>query len=120
VQAIRNALWIVAFVVLAAVLVTVGLLRRGGGTEATHRIGVVPKRIGEVLGGKGKVIVVEWTPNPDAGGARNRLYHASPFPTCCPGGPVVPDRDKNRPSAGRRHKPVNDSACSWFACNGIE
>jgi ribose transport system substrate-binding protein len=44
----KNALWIVVFVVLAAVLVTVGLLRRGGGTEATRRIGVVPKETASV------------------------------------------------------------------------
>lgn len=37
----KNALWIVLFVVLAGVLVVVGLLRRGG--EAAHRIGVIPK-----------------------------------------------------------------------------
>ena len=37
----KNALWIVLFVVLAGVLVAVGLLRRGG--EAAHRIGVIPK-----------------------------------------------------------------------------
>ena len=38
----KNALWIVLFVVLAGVLVAVGLLRKGGGTAA-HRIGVIPK-----------------------------------------------------------------------------
>ncbi len=37
----KNALWIVLFVVLAGVLVAVGLLRKGG--EAVHRIGVIPK-----------------------------------------------------------------------------
>jgi len=37
----KNALWIVLFVVLAGVLVAVGLLRRGG--EAARRIGVIPK-----------------------------------------------------------------------------
>jgi ribose transport system substrate-binding protein len=37
----KNALWIILFVVLAGVLVAVGLLRRGG--EAAHRIGVIPK-----------------------------------------------------------------------------
>ena len=43
----KNALWIVLFVALAGVLVTVGLLRKGGG-EAPRRIGVVPKETASV------------------------------------------------------------------------
>jgi ribose transport system substrate-binding protein len=43
----KNALWIVLFVVLAGVLVTVAMLRKGGG-EASKRIGVVPKETASV------------------------------------------------------------------------
>lgn len=43
----KNAVWIVVFVVVAGLLVAVGLLRRGGG-EAPRRIGVVPKETASV------------------------------------------------------------------------
>ena len=43
----KNAVWIILFVVVAGVLVGVGLLRRGGG-EAPRRIGVVPKETASV------------------------------------------------------------------------
>jgi ribose transport system substrate-binding protein len=38
----KNAIWVVVFVVLIAVFVAVGVLRKGG-TKASHRIGVIPK-----------------------------------------------------------------------------
>ena len=43
----KNAFWIVLFVVVAGVLVAVGLLRKGGG-ESPRRIGVVPKETASV------------------------------------------------------------------------
>jgi ribose transport system substrate-binding protein len=38
----KNALWVVGFVVLIAAFVAIGVLRKGG-TKATNRIGVIPK-----------------------------------------------------------------------------
>ncbi len=38
----KNVLWVAAFVVLIAVFVGIGVLRKGG-TKSTHRIGVIPK-----------------------------------------------------------------------------
>jgi len=38
----KNAIWVVVFVVLVAVFVGIGVLRKGG-TKAEHRIGVIPK-----------------------------------------------------------------------------
>lgn len=38
----KNAMWVAGFVVLIAVFVAVGVLRKGG-TKASHRIGVIPK-----------------------------------------------------------------------------
>jgi len=43
----KNALWVVLFVVLVAVFVTIGLVRRGG-TKAAHVIGVIPKETASV------------------------------------------------------------------------
>ena len=38
----KNAIWVVAFVILVAVFVGIGVLRKGG-TKTSHRIGVIPK-----------------------------------------------------------------------------
>ena len=38
----KNALWVVVFVVLVAVFVGIAVLRKGG-TRTSHRIGVIPK-----------------------------------------------------------------------------
>ncbi len=38
----KNAIWVAAFVVLVAVFVGIGVLRKGG-TKAERRIGVIPK-----------------------------------------------------------------------------
>jgi ribose transport system substrate-binding protein len=38
----KNAIWVAGFVVLIAVFVVVGVLRKGG-TKASHQIGVIPK-----------------------------------------------------------------------------
>jgi ribose transport system substrate-binding protein len=38
----KNAIWVAGFVVLIAVFVAVGVLRKGG-TKASHQIGVIPK-----------------------------------------------------------------------------
>jgi ribose transport system substrate-binding protein len=43
----KNALWVVLFVVLVAVFVTIGLVRRGG-TRVSHVIGVIPKETASV------------------------------------------------------------------------
>ena len=38
----KNAMWVAGFVVLIAVFVAVGVLRKGG-TKSSHQIGVIPK-----------------------------------------------------------------------------
>jgi ribose transport system substrate-binding protein len=43
----KNALWVVVFVVLVAVFVTIGLVRRGG-VKASRVIGVIPKETASV------------------------------------------------------------------------
>jgi ribose transport system substrate-binding protein len=43
----KNALWVVVFVVLVAVFVTVGVLRKG--TQGTRKIGVIPKETASVF-----------------------------------------------------------------------
>jgi ribose transport system substrate-binding protein len=43
----KNAIWVVPFIVLIAVFVVIGVLRKGG-TKAAHQIGVVPKETASV------------------------------------------------------------------------